>query len=268
MCFLVGCFFATVFNCYRAIPYQGPLSIIVHVQVLKESERYQDLIFMGSSPLGGAASAVLESILLLKGGRLTLTAGDSVYAFASYLVHAEDEKSADVLAEAAREVDKAAEADAKACQALVAAKEQGRLPHADLQLAIEDMDEEERESRIAAFRREVHEAVSSIRVSIESTIRARREQLSWSFGPLLKDAVAKLTEGFAGDGADVARALNQPENFLSEQLGATTPLQNDVAPRLYAWLASDTTGSDCNIPVLARELVLQVKPTENWVGLN
>ena len=39
MCFLVGCFFATVFNCYGAIPYQGPLSIIVHVQVLKESER-------------------------------------------------------------------------------------------------------------------------------------------------------------------------------------------------------------------------------------
>lgn len=93
---------------------------------------------------------------------------------------------------------------------MVAAKEQGRLPHADLQLAIEDMDEEERESRIAAFRREVHEAVSSIRVSIESTIRARREQLSWNFDPLLKDAVAKLTEGFAGDGTDVARALTQP----------------------------------------------------------
>ena len=157
-----------------------------------------------------ATNALLELILLLKGGRLTLTGGNSVYAFVSYFVHAENEKFADVLAEAAREVDKAAEADAKACQALVAAKEQGCLPHADLQLAIEDMDEEARESRIAAFRREVHEAVLNIRVSIESTIRARREQLGWNFDPLLKDAVAKLTEGFAGDGTDVARALTQP----------------------------------------------------------
>ena len=95
------------------------------------------------------------------------------------------------------------------------------------------MDEEERESRIAAFRREVHEAVSSIRVSIESTIRARRKQLSWNFGPLLKDAVAKLTEGFAGDGTDVARALNQPENFLSEQLLI-------IFPHKYLFFTSST----------------------------
>jgi len=114
---------------------------------------------MGSSPLGGAANALLEPMLLLKGGRLIFTAGDSVYAFASYFVYAEDEKAADVLAEAAREVDKTVEADAKACQALGAAKEQGCLPYADLQLAIEDMDKEERESRIAAFHMEVHEAV-------------------------------------------------------------------------------------------------------------
>ena len=77
----------------------------------------EDLIFMGSSPLGGAANTLLELILQLKGGRLILTAGDSVYAFVSYLVYAEDKKSADVLAEAVREIDKAAEADAKACHA-------------------------------------------------------------------------------------------------------------------------------------------------------
>ena len=77
----------------------------------------EDLIFMGSSPLGGAANTLLELILQLKGGRLILTAGDSVYGFVSYLVHAEDKKSADALAEAGREIDKAAEADAKACHA-------------------------------------------------------------------------------------------------------------------------------------------------------
>jgi hypothetical protein len=45
--------------------------------------------------------------------RRTLTAGDSVYAFASYLVHEEQEQASEMLERAAREVAKASEEDAR-----------------------------------------------------------------------------------------------------------------------------------------------------------
>ena len=47
--------------------------------------------------LGGSASALLESILSMRGGRIVLTAGDSCDSFASYLVKEESEKASTLL---------------------------------------------------------------------------------------------------------------------------------------------------------------------------
>ena len=72
-----------------------------------------DFFTLGSCPLGGAASARLESFLTLRRGRLTVTAGDSNYAFSSYIVKCQDDEIEELMENYAESLAKAAEEDKK-----------------------------------------------------------------------------------------------------------------------------------------------------------
>ena len=76
----------------------------------------------------------------------------------------------------------------------------------------------------------------------------------WSYAPWLT-AVLK-NQKVKGDAKSFFKGTSADgSSFISQHLGAATPLNAEICPALCSWLSSDTTGSDCNISPMARGLL-------------